>query len=112
VASALSLAVIGADFLAAAAETFAIVLAAARVFFRRRARSLPAAVVVAAFASPFAIIQPAAKMDIGFCNRLPGGRLAVPFLSAAQHCTRGQATKSRRRELVKIASVQVSFHGY
>src|SRR4051812_41638604 len=64
-ASALTFAIIRARRFAAATESFAIVLSAARMLLRRRTRSLPATRILAPFALPFTFIEPATQMYFG-----------------------------------------------
>src|SRR5205823_529853 len=68
-AAALGVALVSADRLAAAAQPFALILAAAGMFLGGCAGSASAAVVLAVLAKAFAIVEATAKMNFGLCKR-------------------------------------------
>ena len=104
---------------AAAAESLALVLAAARVLLHGGARSLPSAGVLFALALAFAFVQPTAEMQL--CRSSSAGRRTRSRLpaTAAQHSARGNSAECRGRQFVEITPVDrpiphtsFSLHGF
>jgi hypothetical protein len=103
----LAFAFVRADRFAAAAETFALVLAAARSFLSRMTAALAAASVVAAFALSLAFIQATAQMNVARRGRRDRSRWRCGWLAAAaEDGPGGKPADGGAGKLVEIAPIQ------